>query len=155
MADIDQCWSDVGSRPGSVVSCEGEVVATAEEDVARSDKEVQGGGDKRVDRSRGKEEGSDDIGVAKEGATKVTATTKDNVATKEEGRPATTSPHAGLATHGQAVAKAAYKGVAGCGQGQSAREADAARKGSSPQGRPAPLVWAAARRGDAYGQDRL
>ncbi|RWW43212.1 hypothetical protein BHE74_00051151 [Ensete ventricosum] len=93
MADIDQCWSDVGSRPGSVVSCEGEVVATAAK--SNSDgygwkrkmkklREVAAVGSAaagKSSRSRGKEEGSDDIGVAKEGATKVTATTKDNVAT--------------------------------------------------------------------------
>ncbi|RZR98598.1 hypothetical protein BHM03_00027982 [Ensete ventricosum] len=48
---------------------------------------------------------------------------------KEEGRPATTSPHAGSATHDQAVAKAPCQGVAGCGQGQPEREASGARKG--------------------------
>ncbi|RWV87360.1 hypothetical protein BHE74_00052374 [Ensete ventricosum] len=42
---------------------------------------------------------------------------------KEEGWPATASPHVGLATHGQAAA--------GCGQGQLAREVGAARKGGT------------------------
>ncbi|RRT68347.1 hypothetical protein B296_00012516 [Ensete ventricosum] len=48
---------------------------------------------------------------------------------EEEGRPATASPHAGLATHSQAATKAPYKGEVGCGQGQPEREASGARKG--------------------------
>ncbi|RWW60613.1 hypothetical protein BHE74_00032389 [Ensete ventricosum] len=40
---------------------------------------------------------------------------------KEEGRPATASPHVGPATHGQAAAKAPHKGVGGYGQGHPAR----------------------------------
>ncbi|RWW61031.1 hypothetical protein BHE74_00031927 [Ensete ventricosum] len=55
----------------------------------------------------------------------------------EEGRLATTNPHAGSTTHGQAVAKAPYKGVASYGQSQAAREAGATRRGRSPQGRSA------------------
>ncbi|RWV81088.1 hypothetical protein GW17_00057526 [Ensete ventricosum] len=50
----------------------------------------------------------------------------------EEGRPITASPHAGSATHGQAAAKAPYKGAAGCGQDQPVREADTARRGNIP-----------------------
>ncbi|RWV84804.1 hypothetical protein GW17_00053450 [Ensete ventricosum] len=45
---------------------------------------------------------------------------------EEEGRPATASPHAGSATHGQVAAKAPCQGVAGCGQGQPKREASGA-----------------------------
>ncbi|RWW36912.1 hypothetical protein BHE74_00058028 [Ensete ventricosum] len=41
------------------------------------------------------------------------------------------------------------------GQGQPAREAGAARRGNSPQGRPMPLVGATAYRGDAYEHGRL
>ncbi|RWW10767.1 hypothetical protein GW17_00025678 [Ensete ventricosum] len=48
------------------------------------------------------------------------------------------NPHAGPATHGQAAAKAPCKEVADCGQGQPAREAGVARRGSSPQGRQLP-----------------
>ncbi|RZS19767.1 hypothetical protein BHM03_00052207 [Ensete ventricosum] len=42
-----------------------------------------------------------------------------------------------------------------CDQGQPVREADIARRDSSPQGRPTPLTGEAARRGGAYGHDRL
>ncbi|RZS16324.1 hypothetical protein BHM03_00048317 [Ensete ventricosum] len=52
---------------------------------------------------------------------------------EEQGRPATASPHAGPATHGQALAKGPGKEVAGCGQGQPAREVDVAR-GQQPAG---------------------
>ncbi|RWW55742.1 hypothetical protein BHE74_00037590 [Ensete ventricosum] len=61
----------------------------------------------------------------------------------------------GVVNHGQAVAKAPCKGVADCGQSQPAREADDARRGSSPQGRPAPLAGVVARRGGAYGHGWL
>ncbi|RZR75439.1 hypothetical protein BHM03_00057789, partial [Ensete ventricosum] len=63
--------------------------------------------------------------------------------------------HAGLATHGQAVAKAPYKGAAGCNQGQLAREADVAHRASNPQGRSMPIARAAACRGGAYGHGWL
>ncbi|RWV94903.1 hypothetical protein GW17_00042520 [Ensete ventricosum] len=53
---------------------------------------------------------------------------------EEEGRQATTIPYVGPATHGQAAAKAPCKGATGYGQDQPAREAGAAREGSSPQG---------------------
>ncbi|RZS22860.1 hypothetical protein BHM03_00055690 [Ensete ventricosum] len=66
---------------------------------------------------------------------------------EEKGRPATASPHVAPATHGQAAAKAPCKGATDCGQGQPAREAGAARSGSSPQERPVPLTGAAARKG--------
>ncbi|RZR90589.1 hypothetical protein BHM03_00018504 [Ensete ventricosum] len=62
-----------------------------------------------------------------------------NESSVEEGWPATASPHAGPATHGQAAAKAPNKGATGCDQGQPAREVGAARRGSSrPQGRQPP-----------------
>ncbi|RWV99244.1 hypothetical protein GW17_00037859 [Ensete ventricosum] len=51
---------------------------------------------------------------------------------EEEGRPATANPYTGPATHGLAATKAPYKGATDCGQGQSAKEADAAWKGSRP-----------------------
>ncbi|RWW65302.1 hypothetical protein BHE74_00027395 [Ensete ventricosum] len=47
----------------------------------------------------------------------------------EEGRPATTIPHAGPAAYGQTAAKAPCKGATGCGQGQPAREASDVCKG--------------------------
>ncbi|RRT31399.1 hypothetical protein B296_00043791 [Ensete ventricosum] len=53
---------------------------------------------------------------------------------KEERRPATANPHAGLATHGQASVKAPCKGAADYGQGQPSREAGAIRRDSIPQG---------------------
>ncbi|RWW15012.1 hypothetical protein BHE74_00018367 [Ensete ventricosum] len=53
------------------------------------------------------------------------------------------------------TATAPCKGAAGFGQGQPAREASTARRGSSPQGRPAPLVGVAARKGGACRHDRL
>ncbi|RZR89744.1 hypothetical protein BHM03_00017521 [Ensete ventricosum] len=74
---------------------------------------------------------------------------------EEEGRPATASPHVGSATHGQAAAKAPYKGAVGYGQGQPAREAGAAHRGSGLQARSTPLVRAAAHRGGACGHGRL
>ncbi|RWW86970.1 hypothetical protein BHE74_00004224 [Ensete ventricosum] len=74
---------------------------------------------------------------------------------EEEGRPATASPHAVSTTHGQAAAKAPSKGAAGYGQGQLAREADVACRGSIPQGRPTLLVGVAARRGGTYRHGRL
>ncbi|RZS17882.1 hypothetical protein BHM03_00050086 [Ensete ventricosum] len=55
---------------------------------------------------------------------------------EEEGRPATASPIQGRPP-------------------TPAREASAAHSGSSPQGRPAPLTGAAARRGGACGHGRL
>ncbi|RRT37001.1 hypothetical protein B296_00047523 [Ensete ventricosum] len=48
---------------------------------------------------------------------------------EEEGRLATSSPHAGPATHGQAAAKAPCNWAIGYGQGQPEREASSARKG--------------------------
>ncbi|RZS04903.1 hypothetical protein BHM03_00035300 [Ensete ventricosum] len=61
---------------------------------------------------------------------------------EEEGRPTTASPHARLATHGQAAAKAPCKGAT-----------DYSR--ASLQGSPTPLARAAAYRGDACGHDQL
>ncbi|RWW60882.1 hypothetical protein BHE74_00032082 [Ensete ventricosum] len=61
---------------------------------------------------------------------------------EEEGRPATASPHARPATHSQAATKAPCKGAVDCSQGQPAKEADTACRGSSPQG-------------GAYGHGRL
>ncbi|RWV85081.1 hypothetical protein GW17_00053154 [Ensete ventricosum] len=77
---------------------------------------------------------------------------------KEGGRPrqgplqrwlATARPPAGAASHGLVI----RKGAAGCGQGQSAREADGARKGRQmPAAYRRPTAGVAARRGDACGQ---
>ncbi|RWW01782.1 hypothetical protein GW17_00035161 [Ensete ventricosum] len=72
---------------------------------------------------------------------------------EEEGREAATNPHVGPATHGQA--KGPCKGAIDCSQGQPAREADVARRGSSPHGRPTLLMGAAARRGGACEHDKL
>ncbi|RWV77304.1 hypothetical protein GW17_00061884 [Ensete ventricosum] len=62
----------------------------------------------------------------------------------EERGPATVSPHAGLAAHGQAAAKAPCKEATGCGQGQPTRG------GNQPQGQQpvgvAPVGRSAARR---------
>ncbi|RRT50194.1 hypothetical protein B296_00002494, partial [Ensete ventricosum] len=54
-------------------------------------------------------------------------------------------------SHGQAP----YKGAADCGQGQPAREANTTRRGRNPQGRPAPLMGVAARKGGACKHGRL
>ncbi|RRT39094.1 hypothetical protein B296_00009050 [Ensete ventricosum] len=54
------------------------------------------------------------------------------------------SPHAGSTTHGQAVARAS-----------PSREASTARRGSSPQGRSAPLTGVTARWGGACGHGRM
>ncbi|RRT41380.1 hypothetical protein B296_00049220, partial [Ensete ventricosum] len=58
------------------------------------------------------------------------------------------SPHARPTTHDQAIAKAPCKGAAG--QGQPAREASDASRGSSLQGRPTPLAGTAAARGHTH-----
>ncbi|RWW56068.1 hypothetical protein BHE74_00037247 [Ensete ventricosum] len=81
-----------------------------------------------------------------------------SAARKEGGRPrqgplqrwlATARPPAGAASHGLVI----RKGAAGCGQGQSAREADGARKGRQmPAAYRRPTAGVAARRGDACGQ---
>ncbi|RRT71618.1 hypothetical protein B296_00003321 [Ensete ventricosum] len=53
-------------------------------------------------------------------------------ANEEKGRPATASPHARPATHGQVMGKALCKGAVGCIQGQPEREASGTRKGRQP-----------------------
>ncbi|RZS27663.1 hypothetical protein BHM03_00061179, partial [Ensete ventricosum] len=74
---------------------------------------------------------------------------------KEEGRPATASPHAGLATHSQVATKAPCKGAADYSEGQPTRDVGAARRGSNQQGRPTLLAGAVAHRGGTCRHNRL